>query len=44
MDDEDRCPVCGFMDSEGHAYGCSEDLMNADDPLDDDEDDDGDGY
>lgn len=41
IDDEDACPVCGYVGD--HALGCSEDPMNADDPLDDDEDDDGDG-
>lgn len=45
MDDEeeqDDCPVCGY--AIGHAAGCSDDAENWDDPLDDDPDDDGDGF
>lgn len=44
MDDDNLCPVCGADEAHGHALGCSEDLLNHDDPLDDDDDDDGDGW
>jgi len=38
----DICPECGAED--GHEYNCSEDPLNHDDEMDDDEDTDGSGW
>lgn len=41
--DDDECPDCGATGG-AHTLECREDPANWDDPLDDDQDDDGDGW